>query len=199
MRCSDSRPRRTITLCLFEGGPNLGAAEEVPEAPDREEARMRSCVVAVALCCLAVGCSEAPTRPASMSAGAVAFARGAGGGAEFINVSEEGVDIPLPFIGTCTFRPDGSGQFNKLPPHEPQRYERLQGRGFQRTHHGHTVGGQTWSGTGHVNVNWPSCPTGDSFEATIVGSVSLGGRTAIATCKDRIAKGVQVEVFVRLH
>lgn len=159
---------------------------------------MRSCVVAVALCGLVVGCSESPTRPASVSAGAVSFALGAGG-AQFISVSEEGVDIPLPFIGTCTFRPDGSGQFNNFLRTNPNGATDFKVEDAS----GHITvtpwGGQTWSGTGHVNVSWPSYPTGDNFEATIVGSVSLGGRTALATCKDRIANGFQVEAFVRLH
>jgi hypothetical protein len=161
---------------------------------------MRSCVVLVTLCGLVGGCSDVPTRPASLSANAVSsFARGAGGGAFFIVVNEEGVDIPLPFIGSCTFRPDGSGHFNNFLRANPNgtqdfKVEDASGR--------ITVtpwGGQTWSGTGRVNVNWPSYPTGDNFEATIVGSVSLGGRTALATCKDRIANGVGVEAFVRLH
>jgi hypothetical protein len=160
---------------------------------------MRSSVVAVALCGLVVGCSEAPTRPASMSASAVSFDRGAGGGAAFINVSEEGVNMPLPFIGTCTFRPDGSGQFNNFVRTNPTGTSDFKVEDAS----GHITvtpwGGPTWSGTGHVNVSWPSYPTGDNFEATIVGTVSLGDRTALATCKDRIANGFQVEAFVRLH
>jgi hypothetical protein len=160
---------------------------------------MRSYVVAIALCGLVVSCSEAPTRPATVSASAMSFDRGAGGGATFINVSEEGVDIPLPFIGTCTFRPDGSGQFNNFLRTNPTGTSDFKVEDASGQITVTPWGGQTWTGTGHVNVNWPSYPTGDNFEATIVGSVSLGGRTALATCKDRIANGVQVEAFVTLH
>jgi len=107
--------------------------------------------------------------------------------------------MPLPFIGTCTFRPDGSGQFNNFVRTNPTGTSDFKVEDAS----GHITvtpwGGQTWSGTGHVNVSWPSYPTGDNFEATIVGSVSLGDRTALATCKDRIANGFQVEAFVRLH
>jgi len=161
---------------------------------------MRSSVVIVVMCGLVVSCADAPTRPASMAAGSASLTRvGSGSGATFVNVSEEGVDIPLPFIGTCTFRPDGSGHFNNFLRSNPNgttdfKVEDASGRV--------TVtpwGGPTWSGTGRVNVSWPSYPTGDNFEATIVATVSYGGKTALATCKDRIANGVGVEAFVRLH
>ena len=119
--------------------------------------------------------------------------------ATFTEVSEEGVDIPLPFIGTCTFRPDGSGQFNSFLRANPTGASDIKVEDASGKITVTPWGGQTWSGTGHVNVNWPSYPTGDNFEATIVGSVSLGDRTALATCKDRIANGVQVAAFVRLQ
>lgn len=160
---------------------------------------MRLSVIVVAMCGLVVSCAEAPTLPSSTDGSSGSFARGAGGGAAFINLSEEGVDIPLPFIGTCTFRPDGWGNFNNF-----LRTNTNGGRDLKIEDASGRItvtpfGGQTWSGTGRVTVIWPSYPTGDNFEATIVGTVSLNGQTASAVCKDRIANGVGVEAFVRLN
>jgi hypothetical protein len=152
------------------------------------------------MCVLVASCADAPTRPASVSAmSASSLVRGSGSGAAFIVVTEEGVDIPLPFIGTCTFRPDGSGHFTNFLRTNPNgtRDFKVEDASGQITVT--PSGGPTWTGTGRVSVNWPSYPTGDNFEATIVGSVSLGGKSALATCKDRIANGVAVETFVRLH
>jgi hypothetical protein len=160
---------------------------------------MRFSVVAVVICGLVTSCAEPPTQAGSDADGSVSFARGSGNGASFIVVSEEGVDIPLPFIGTCTFRPDGWGQFNNFLRTNPNGARDLKIEDASGRITVTPFGGQTWSGTGRVNVSWPSYPTGDNFEATIVGTVSLGSRTASAACKDRIAHGVGVEAFIKLH
>jgi hypothetical protein len=161
---------------------------------------MRLSVVAIVMCGLVMSCAEPPTRPAAVATNTAALARGSGNGATFDpTVTEEGVNIPLPFIGTCTFRPDGSGNYNNFLRTNPNgsldfKVEDATGRITVTP-----LGGQTWTGTGRVNVIWPSYPTGDNFEATIVGTVSLGARTANATCKDRIANGVGVEAFIKLY
>lgn len=160
---------------------------------------MRLSVIAVVMCGFVMSCAESSTQPGTVDGNSVALARGTGGGAGFINLSEEGVDIPLPFIGTCTFRPDGWGQFNNFLRTNPNGTHDLKIEDATGRITVTPFGGQTWSGTGRVTVIWPSYPTGDNFEATIIGTVSLGGQTAGAVCKDRIANGVGVEAFIRIH
>jgi hypothetical protein len=160
---------------------------------------MRLSVIAIVMCGLVMSCAEPPTRPAAVATNTAALARGSGNGATFITVSEEGVDIPLPTIGVCTFRPDGSGQFNNFLRTNPNGSRDLKVEDASGRITVTLVGGPTWSGIGRVSVIWPSYPTGDNFEATIAGTVSLGAQTANATCKDRIANGVGVEAFIKLY
>ncbi len=160
---------------------------------------MRLSVIAIVMCGLVMSCAEPPTQPVAAATGDAAFARGSGNGAAFIIVSEEGVDIPLPTIGTCTFRPDGWGEFNNFLRTNPNGSRDLKVEDASGRITVTLLGGPTWSGTGRVNVIWPSYPTGDNFEATIVGNVSFGARTASAVCKDRIANGVGVEAFIKLR
>jgi hypothetical protein len=160
---------------------------------------MRLSVVLTAFAGLIAGCAEAPTQPGSGESGSAAFARGSAQGAEFITVSETGVNLPLPGIGSCVFLPDGSGQFNNFLRGNPDGSHFLKIEDASGTLVVTPFGGQTWIGTGHVSVNWPNYPDGTSFELTMNGTVLSGGRAMSATCKDLIVKGVAVETFIKLH
>jgi hypothetical protein len=160
---------------------------------------MRLSVVHIGFVALIVGCADVPTQPGSDDTGSAAFARTSAQGAQSIIVAETGVNLPLPGIGSCLFLPDGSGQFNNFLRTNPDGSRFIKIEDASGTLVVTPFGGQTWIGTGHVNVNWPNYPDGTSFELTMNGTVLSGGRTMAATCKDLIVKGVAVETFIKLH
>jgi hypothetical protein len=149
-----------------------------------------------------MGCSDAPTRPALVSAASASLSREPGNGATIVKFTEREVDLDLP-TATCQFRPDGSGNYNNFIRTNPDGTVFLK---LQDESGSVTViqrGGHTWAGTGRANVIWPEyrgdITTADWFELTIVGRVSAGNQHANVTCKYRIANGIGVEAFVRLH
>jgi hypothetical protein len=160
---------------------------------------MRLTVVAIIMSGFVASCAEGPTQPESIDSRSVAFSLTSAEAAVLIPEPAVSFNLPLPGIGSCSFIPDEPGQFNNFLRMNPggSRFLKIEeAKGLISVT---PFGGRTWTGTGHLNVNWPNYPAGDSFEMTIVGTVSLGEQKAAASCKDLIVKGVPVETFIKLH
>ena len=173
--------------------PHAGAGTFV----DNGGSRMRTSMVFALGCLVVTACSETPTANANSSLfPAIAwFDRGgSAGGADFLSVSETGVDALLP-DGFCSFRPDGSGEFNNFLRTAVSGTRTLKIQDASGTVIISPFGAPEWRGTGRVNVSWPNYPSDQTFEMMMVGDHDAVGNAA--TCKYRIANGNLVEWFVK--